>query len=102
MLKGHIDPLIWCCHPTSVSGVLHCLSNVENFMCNIVSEEILILRLVGRTQPESRGLSTPLFCVPKYSAELGLDPEADFANQPGSQRLLGSAVFVILQVHLGF
>ena len=29
-------------------------------MCNIVSEEILILRLVGRTQPESQGLSTLL------------------------------------------
>ena len=72
--------------------LLHCLFNAENFMCNIVSEEILILRLVGRTQPESRGLSTPLFSVPKYSAELGLDPQADFANQPESQQLLGSAV----------
>ena len=32
------------------------------------------------------------FSIPKYSAELGLDPQADFANQPESQRLLGSAV----------
>ena len=30
--------------------------------------------------------------VPKYAAELGVDPQADFANQPESQRLLGSAV----------
>ena len=30
--------------------------------------------------------------VPKYSAEFGLDPQADFANRPESQRLLGSAV----------
>ena len=51
----------------------------------------MILRLVGRTQPESRGLCTPLL-VPKYSAELGLDLQADFANQPESQRLLGSVV----------
>ena len=60
-------------------------------MCNIVSEEIMILRLVGHTQPESRGLCTPLF-VQKYFAELGVDPQADFANQPESQGLLGSAV----------
>ena len=51
----------------------------------------MILRLVGRTQLESRGLCTPLF-VPKYSAELGVDPQTDFANQPESQRLLESAV----------
>ena len=51
----------------------------------------MILGLVGRTQPESRGLCTLLF-VPKYSAELGVDPQTDFANQPESQRLLGSVV----------
>ena len=38
--------------------------------------------------------SNILHCVsiPTYVAELGLDPQANFANQPESQRLLGSAV----------
>ena len=42
------------------------------------------------------------FYVPKYAAELGVDPQADFANQPESQGLLGQRSYVILQVHLGF
>ena len=48
---------------------------------------------VGRPHP-TRVSKTEhaAFSVPKYSAELGLDPQADFANQPESQRLLGSAV----------
>ena len=73
-------------------GLLHCLFNAENFKCNIVAEEILILGLVGSTQPESQGTEHAAFCVPKYSAELGLDPQADFTNQPESQRLPGLAV----------
>ena len=51
----------------------------------------MILRLVGRTQPESRGLCTPR-SIPKYAAELGIDPQADFMNRPEPQGLLGSAV----------
>jgi hypothetical protein len=30
--------------------------------------------------------------IPKYAAELGVDPQADFVNRPESQGLLGSAV----------
>ena len=39
-------------------------------------------------------ISNILHCVsiPTYAAELGVDPQADFANQPESQGLLGSAV----------
>ena len=32
------------------------------------------------------------FFIPMYAAELGVDPQADFANRPESQGLLGSAV----------
>ena len=30
--------------------------------------------------------------IPTYDAELGVDPQVDFANRPESQGLLGSAV----------
>ncbi len=30
--------------------------------------------------------------IPTYAAELGVDPQADFAHRPESQGLLGSAV----------
>ena len=38
--------------------------------------------------------SNILHCVsiPMYAAVLGVDPQADFANQPESQGLLGSAI----------
>ena len=32
--------------------------------------------------------------VPKYAAEQGLDPQADFTNRPKSQGLLGSVVLL--------
>ena len=39
-------------------------------------------------------ISNILHCVfiPMYAAELGVDPQADFAHRPESQGLLGSAV----------
>jgi hypothetical protein len=40
--------------------------------------------------------------IPKYAAELGVDPQADFANRPESQGLLDQRFYIILQVHLGF
>ena len=71
-------------------------------MCNIVSEEILILRLVGRTQPESRGLSTPFF------VSRSILPSQDLILRPILQINLSLSgywdqrSYVILQVHLGF
>ena len=41
--------------------------------------------LVSRTEHAA-------FCVPKYSAKLGVGPQADFADQLEFQGLLGSAV----------
>ena len=57
------------------------------------SQGDLILRLVGRTQPESRKLPRTAFPSLTYAAEQELDPRADFANQPKSQGLLGLVVF---------
>ena len=39
-------------------------------------------------------ISNILHCVfiPMYAAELGVDPQANFVNQPDSQGLLGSTV----------
>ena len=71
-------------------------------MCNIVSEEILILRMVGRTQPESRGLSTPLL------VSQSILPSLDLILRPILQINLSlcgywdQRSYIILQVHLGF
>ena len=70
-------------------------------MCNIVSEEILILRLVGRTQPEPRGLSTLLL------VSRSLLPSLDLILRPILQINLSLSgywdqwYYIILQVHLG-
>ena len=71
-------------------------------MCNIVSEEILILRLVARTQPESRRLSTPLL------VSQSILPSLDLILRPILQINLSLSgywdqrSYVILHVHLGF
>ena len=71
-------------------------------MWNIVSEEILILRLVGHTQPESRGLSTPLL------VSRSILPSLDLILRPILQINLSLSGYwdqwshIILQAHLGF
>ena len=71
-------------------------------MCNIVSEEILILRLVGRTQPESRRLSMLLL------VSRSILPSLDLILRPILQINLSLSgywdqrSYVILHVHLGF
>ena len=102
ILKGHIDPLIWCCHPTSVSGATALLVQCRKFYVQYSSEEILILRLVGRTQPESRGLSKPLL------VSRSILPSLDLILRPILQINLSLSgywdqrFYVILHVHLGF
>ena len=61
----------------------------------------MILRLVGRTQPESRGLCTPLF-VPKSSAELELILRLILRINLSLRGYWDQQSYVILQVHLGF
>ena len=62
----------------------------------------MILRLVGRTQPESRGLSTPLL------VSQSILPSLDLILRPILQINLSLSVYwdqwsyIILQVHLGF
>ena len=62
----------------------------------------MILRLVGRTQPESRGLSTPLL------VSQNILPSLDLILRPILQINLSLSgywdqrSYAILQVHLGF
>ena len=71
-------------------------------MCNIVSEEILILRLVGRTQPESRGLSTPLLVTQSILPSLDLILRPILQINLSLSGYWDQRSYVILQVHLGF
>ena len=71
-------------------------------MCNIVSEEILILRLVGRTQPESRGLSTPLLVSQSILLSLDLILRPILQMNLSLSGYWDQRSYVILQVHLGF
>ena len=71
-------------------------------MCNIVSEEILILRLVGRTQPESRGLSTPLLVSRSILLSLDLILRLILQINLSLSGYWDQRSYVILQVHLGF
>ena len=72
-------------------GLLHWQSNAENLKCNIVFEEIIILRLVGAPNLSLEDFAHRI-SIPKCAAELEIDPQADFMNRPESQGLLGSAV----------
>ena len=72
-------------------GLLHYLFNATNSKCNMVSKEI---RSSGWSAAPNLSLEVCAhrFCVPKYAAELGIDPQADFTNRLESQGLLGSVV----------
>ena len=53
------------------------------------------LRLGAADQPEDNNLLENFahrVSIPMYAAELGVDPQADFAHRPESQGLLGTAV----------
>ena len=71
-------------------------------MCNIVSKEILILRLVGRTQPESRGLSTPLLVTQSILPSLDLILRPILQINLSLSGYWDQRSYVILQVHLRF
>ena len=53
-----------------------------------------LLTTLSRVGPSITITSNIFRCVsiPTYAAELGVDPQADFANRPESQGLLGLAV----------
>ena len=71
-------------------------------MCNIVSEEILILRLAGRTQPESRGLRTPLLVSRSILQSLDLILRLILQINLSLGGYWDQRSYIILQVHLGF
>ena len=86
------DPRVGHVAQPKSQGLLHGRINAKKSKCKTTSEEITILGLVGRTQPESLELLHTAFLFLKYAAEQGLYPQANFANQPESQGLLGSAI----------
>ena len=71
-------------------------------MRSIVFEEIIILRLVGRTQPESRGLSTPLLLSRSILLSLDLILRPILQINMSLSGYWDQQSYVILQVHLGF
>ena len=83
-------------------GLLHWQSNAENLKCNIAFEEIMILRLVGRTQPKSRGLCTPLFVSQSILPRWELILRPILRINLSLRGYWDQRSCVILQVHLGF